>query len=227
MDTLVSSSLSTSNSTPILIQNALLKDVDTYVMDEQSGEILLAGDGNEEKILPIESWGFGKVTDTSGNTTFVRGGNIASPTKNSTLTRPNPSKTLRKIKYFFTRRRPSYAHLSGCELVDVKTWGAKGDGNSDDTAALNRAFTATANMSAVVYVPYGVYVIKDTVTIPIGSRVIGQAWPQLMGTGAKFENINEPRPVVRVGVPGNEGIVEIQWVLFTVRSPTAGAILLE
>ncbi|KAH7147069.1 pectate lyase superfamily protein-domain-containing protein [Dactylonectria estremocensis] len=227
MDTLVSSNLGTDNSTSILIQNALLKDVDTYVINEKSGEVLLPGDGNTEKILPIESWGFGKVTDTGGNTTFVRGGNVAAPKRNSTLTRPGPSKSLRNIEYFFTRRRPSYANLAGCELVDVKTWGAKGDGKSDDTAALSRAFAAAANMSAVVYVPYGVYIIKDTVTIPVGSRVIGQAWPQLMGTGAKFEDINKPRPVVRVGVPGNEGVADIQSLMFTVRGPTAGAVLLE
>ncbi|KAF7552507.1 hypothetical protein G7Z17_g4263 [Cylindrodendrum hubeiense] len=227
MDTLISSSLHTDNSTSMLIQNALLKDVDTFIIDEIRGEVLLPGDGDEEKILPIESWGFGRVTDTGGNTTFVNGGNIAAPKRNSTLTRPGPSKTLRNIEYFFTRRRPSYANLGGCELVDVKSWGAKGDGKSDDTAALNRAFKAAANMSAVVYVPYGVYIIRDTVTIPVGSRVIGQTWPQFMGAGAKFEDINKPKPVVRVGVSGNKGVAEIQSLMFTVRGPTAGAILLE
>ncbi|KAM5347264.1 hypothetical protein ACJ41O_010269 [Fusarium nematophilum] len=227
MDTFISASLGTGNSTSMLIQNALLRDVDTFVLDRNGSKVLLPGDGNEEKTLPIESWGFGRVTDAKGNTTFVSGGNIEAPKRNSTLTRPGPSKTLRNIEYFFTRRRPSYANLGGCELVDVKSWGAKGDGKSDDTAALNYAFEAAANMSAVVYVPYGVYVIKDTVTIPVGSRVIGQTWPQLMGTGAKFEDINKPRPVVRVGVPGNEGVAEIQSLMFTVRGPTAGAILLE
>ncbi|KAM0420326.1 hypothetical protein ACHAPT_011868 [Fusarium lateritium] len=226
MDTFISSTLS-NNSTSLIVQNALMNDVDVFVMDTGSGKVLLAGDGDAEEILPIKSWGFGRVTDTSGNTTFVNGGEVAAPNRTSVLTRPGLSSSIRDMEYYFTRQNPRYVNLGGYDLVDVKAWGAKGDGKTDDTVALNRAFEAAADMSAVVYIPHGIYVIKDTVTIPVGSRVIGQTWPQLMGTGAKFEDITKPRPVIRVGVPGNEGVAEIQSVMFTVRGPTAGAILVE
>ncbi|OOQ86762.1 hypothetical protein PEBR_19895 [Penicillium brasilianum] len=78
---------------------------------------------------------------------------------------------------FFTRRRPQYYDLSGGEVFDVKAYGAKGDGVIDDTAALNSVLAFAANISVTVHIPYGVYVVKDTVHIPLGSRIIGQAWP--------------------------------------------------
>ncbi|KAJ4177604.1 hypothetical protein NW755_013758 [Fusarium falciforme] len=209
MDAFITSTLSFESSTSIMIQNALMNDVDAFVTEAESGKVLLAGDGDAEEIVPIKSWGFGRVTDTSGNTTFVSGGEIAAPNRVSMLTRPGLSSSIRDTEYYFTRQRPRFVNLGGCDLLDVKAWGAKGDGKIDDTVALNRAFEAAADMSAIVYIPYGVYVIKDTVTIPVGSRVIGQAWPQLMGTGAKFEDISKPRPVIRVGVPGNQGVAEI------------------
>lgn len=36
-----------------------------------------------------------------------------------------------------------------------------------------------------------------------------------------------PRPLVRVGNPGDQGGVEIQDLLFTTKGPTAGAVLVE
>ena len=227
MDSLISTSVVADNSTTLLVQNALLNDVDNYIIDEHQQKVLLAGDGDEERIDSIESWGFGRAIDSKGATSLSQGGSVEAPARNESLTIPGLSPTLRKTEYYFTRSRPRYGDLSGCELVDVRAWGAKGDGQSDDTAILNYIFSAAANMSAVVYIPYGVYLVKDTVTIPVGSRVIGQAWPQLMGTGEKFEDLSHPRPVVRVGVPGNQGVAEIQSILFTVRGPTAGAVLLE
>jgi hypothetical protein len=51
--------------------------------------------------------------------------------------------------------------------------------------------------------------------------------PQIMGTGSKFQNELEPRAVVKVGEPGDIGVVEIQDMLFTVSGKTAGAVLME
>lgn len=227
MDAFISSSVLADNSTSLLVQNALLNDVDIYIVDESRHEALLAGDGNEERIGSIESWGFGRVVDSKGNPSLTQGGSIEAPERDPSMTTPGLSPSLRKTEYYFRRSRPRYADLGGCDFVDVRAWGAKGDGQSDDTAILNYIFSAAANMSAVVFIPHGVYIIKDTVTIPVGSRVIGQAWPQMMGVGPKFEDTYHPRPVFRVGVPGNQGVVEIQSLLFTTRGPTAGAVLLE
>lgn len=59
--------------------------------------------------------------------------------------------------------------------MNVKALGAKGDGKTDDTAVLNSILDGDANTSSIASFPYGVYIIKDTLRIPMGSRIIGQA----------------------------------------------------
>ncbi len=50
---------------------------------------------------------------------------------------------------------------------DVKTYGAVGDGSTDDTAAIQAAITAatTANKSAKVVFPPGIYGVSSTITV--------------------------------------------------------------
>lgn len=48
-----------------------------------------------------------------------------------------------------------------------------------------------------------------------------------MAVGDKFKNKDDPRVLIRVGEPGQEGIVEISDVLITGKGPLAGAIYME
>ncbi|KAH1527330.1 hypothetical protein KXX18_001470 [Aspergillus fumigatus] len=125
----------------------------------------------------------------------------------------------------FTRRRPQYADIGHSQVFDVTSHGAKGDGVTDDTINLNSVFTVAVNLSSIVYIPHGVYKVTDTLKIPKGSRIIGQAWSQIMATGPKFQDADDPHVAVQVGHEGDIGIVEIQDLLFTVSGPTAGAVL--
>jgi hypothetical protein len=128
---------------------------------------------------------------------------------------------------FFTRRRPQYTNIGLTQIFDVTQYGAVGDGQTDNTAVFNSILAIAVNMSSVVYIPFGVYKITDTVQIPVGSRIIGQVWSQIMATGPKFETESNPRVAVQVGQVGDVGVVEIQNLMFTVSGPTAGAILVE
>lgn len=188
-------------------------------MDSVKNQVLLPG-GNE---VLKDSWGFGMVNNATGVGSFVNGQDI--PVMNRT------EKMLGSQAYvkpnLFTRRRPQYEDLSTADVVNVKLFGAKGDGSSDDTVVLNWILEYAANLSSVVYFPYGVYMIRDTLKVPVGSRVMGQAWPQIVATGSKFEDINNPYVAVKVGNPGDVGIIEIQDMMFTVSGPTAGAVLVE
>lgn len=167
---------------------------------------------------------FGMVNDPQG-ARFVSGINLLASNRSSSLVgnsiynigQPN----------FFTRRRPKYDDLGNSQVLDVKALGAKGDGKTDDTTVLNSILARGANMSSIVFFPYGVYVIKDTLKIPRNSRILGQAWSQIMATGSRFEDAQNPRVAVKVGNDGDVGIVEIQDLLFTVSGPTAGAVLVE
>ena len=48
-----------------------------------------------------------------------------------------------------------------------------------------------------------------------------------MATGSNFEDVSNPRAVVKVGTSGNSGIVEISDMIITVSGSTAGAVLME
>lgn len=206
------------NSTSFLIQNTAFKNVSTAVIEDTLGKTLLAGGS----VVNVDSWGFGRITDEQGSR-FVNGDNIPVMNRTASLVGKNGYNK----PNFFTRSRPSYMDLGGAQLWDVKGLGAKGDGVTDDTAVLNFAFAAVANMSGIVWVPYGVYKVTDTLKIPTGSRIIGQAWAQIMGSGPRFADANNPRVMVQVGDKGDTGIIEIQDLMFTVSGATAGAVLVE
>ncbi|KAH2000894.1 hypothetical protein KXV97_007434, partial [Aspergillus fumigatus] len=213
-------SLYNENSTSFLIQNVGFFNVETAIQDSAKGQVLLAG-GNE---VLKDAWGFGMTVDNSTSAArFINGQDI--PVMNRTDALIGTNAYVKPNLY--TRRRPRYDSLRAGEVVNVKTLGAKGDGKTDDTVVLNNILSQAANLSSVVYFPFGVYVIKDTLRVPVGSRIIGQAWSQIMATGPKFEDMKNPHVAVQVGQPGDTGIVEIQDMMFTVSGATAGAILVE
>ncbi|KAL4756197.1 pectin lyase-like protein [Aspergillus foveolatus] len=213
------SSLYAENSTALLVQNTGFFNVKDAIVDDVLSQTLVAG-GDE---VFIDNWGFGMLSTESGVSNFANGINIPSMNRTSSLlaetgyVKPN----------FFTRRRPKYHDIGESQIMDVKVLGAKGDGVTDDGPVLNAILQNAANLSSIVYFPFGVYVVKDTLRIPVGSRLIGQAWSQIMAKGSKFENELEPRVMVKVGEAGDVGIVEIQDMLFTVSGATAGAVLVE
>lgn len=59
------------------------------------------------------------------------------------------------------------------------------------------------------------YVVSDTLRIPPGTQLVGEAWSVIAGRGANFQNATNPRPVVQVGTPGSVGTIEITDVVFT------------
>ncbi|CAK7221307.1 hypothetical protein SBRCBS47491_004483 [Sporothrix bragantina] len=221
----VETSLFADNSTSFFIQNSKFTNVSTIVHESQTNKVLYAGSSSPTAVITVPGWGFGRVTDASGNTNFYNGGTIPTPTRPTGLM--TSGLAVGPQGFYFTRRRPSYADLGNSQLVDVKAWGAKGDGVTDDTAVLNFILSAAANISAVVYIPSGIYVITETLNVPVGSRIIGQAWPQIMASGTAFSDAQNPHVAVQVGFPGSVGAVEIQCIMFTVRGATAGAVLME
>ncbi|KAK7414980.1 hypothetical protein QQX98_006213 [Neonectria punicea] len=143
----------------------------------------------------------------------------------------NRSKALLGAQYdqlqpnLFTRRRPKYYDEPQSNIMNVKALGAKGDGVTDDTIVLNSILAGAANTLTIVYFPYGVYIVTDTLRAPIGSRIIGQVWSQIMGKGSKFQDELKPQPVVQVARRGDVGIIEIQDMMFTnAKEATQGSV---
>ena len=55
---------------------------------------------------------------------------------------------------------PELNWVPGSDWLNVKSFGAKGDGTTDDTAALQKAFDAVQD-GTVIYFPPGVYPVSS------------------------------------------------------------------
>ncbi len=71
---------------------------------------------------------------------------------------------------------------AGSEMLDVRKLGATGDGKTDDTLALQRAFDAAVASGGGVFVPPGVYLTKELHVRP-GIAVVGIAAWNYSGPG--------------------------------------------
>jgi hypothetical protein len=212
-------SLFSENSTAFLLQNGLFVNVTTAVLDNVKDMTLLEGGA----ITTIDSWGFGLLATSSSNSSFVDGQMIPAMNRSNELTGPDAFYK----SNFYERRRPTYSDIGMSQVINVKEWGAAGDGKTDDTAVLNSILDRAANMASIVFFPFGIYMISNTLNVPVGSRIIGQTWAQIMVNGPNFQDEKAPRVAVRIGNPGDVGIIEIQSMMFTVSGATAGAVLME
>jgi hypothetical protein len=110
----------------LVINNAKLNNVPTAV-GVANGSVVLAGG-----TTTIQSWGQGNVfSGTDGSGRFVQS-NIVNANK--------PSVLLDESGNVFGKGHPQYGAYAVSQFVSVKDNGAKGDGRTDDTAALKAVF---------------------------------------------------------------------------------------
>ncbi|KIO31553.1 glycoside hydrolase family 55 protein [Tulasnella calospora MUT 4182] len=145
---------------------------------------------------------------------------------------PNkPSQLLDSSGRIYQRGRTDYADYAADQFASVRDAGAKGDGVTDDTKAI-QAFIKKYAACKILYFDAGTYMVTDTIEIPSGSIVVGEVWTTMVvcldeGAGAKFANESKPRPVVQVGKAGDKAGAEISDMVFSARSGSAGAIVVE
>ncbi|GAO17591.1 hypothetical protein UVI_02050750 [Ustilaginoidea virens] len=127
---------------------------------------------------------------------------------------------------YFYRSRPQYENLDTGSVVSVKDYGAKGDGVADDTAAVQSALSAGTTKN-LIYFPAGSYIITKTLFVPPHFRITGEVWSQIVASGSFFTDMKNPRPMVKVGDPGDSGTVEISDMLFTSIGALPGLVMME
>lgn len=102
------------------------------------------------------------------------------------------------------------------DYVNVKDYGAKGDGKTDDTAAIQNAVNAVKNSpnKNTVYIPQGNYLITDTISVYSGMVITGNGAESILTAKAKLSKtymlegicVNDVR-IEKIGasseIPGN------------------------
>jgi hypothetical protein len=156
--------------TGITIDNVEFERVDRAVADISGATILGA-------LGKISHWTIGPVY--SPNRDFSLG-------KNLTRTYGRQPGLIDSDGAFFEKAKPQYETRSVEDFVHVKDYGAKGDGKTDDTKAFQRGLWAS--QGKVLFVDAGSYILTGTVTVPIGSKIVGEAWPQLVASGSYFQD---------------------------------------
>ena len=143
---------------------------------------------------------------------------------------PVPTTLLLGNKYY-EQSKPQYEKTPVESFLSARSQGARGDGQTDDTAALNALFQAASDgydSGVVAFVDAGYYKVTDTIFIPPNTRIVGEALSSIiMGAGSKFSNIDSPYPVVQVGKAGDEGRIEWSDMIVSTQGATAGAVLIE
>ncbi|KAK3346044.1 glycoside hydrolase family 55 protein [Lasiosphaeria hispida] len=128
---------------------------------------------------------------------------------------------------------PNYADLPASAFLNVKDPAQNGgrtvhgDGAHDEAAALNAILALAAQQARIAYFPFGKYRVDATLLVPPGSRLVGEAWATVTGSGAFFRDARNPQPVVMVGRPGDVGVAQIQDMRFTVSEVLPGAVLVQ
>lgn len=142
------------------------------------------------------------------------------------LTAPTLPASLMNGNAVFERSKPQYENEPVSSFVSVKSAGAKGDGVTDDTAAIQSIFDK-ATTDQIIYFDHGAYIVTNTVRVPSNIRITGEIWPLIMARGNAFADPNNPKPVFQVGQPGDSGSVEITDLIFETMGPLPGAIMME
>lgn len=164
---------------------------------------------------------------TSGSKTFIQG-DTTPPYK--------PPSLLDSAGRIVGKSHPQYADYATSQFISVKSKGATGDGHTDDTAAIRNVINEvccilffSCNLintffqyagCKIIFFDAGTYYVTDTITIPAGTQIVGEAWSVIMAGGSAFSDQNNPRPVIRAGAADREGVLEISDMLFTTVGPS-------
>jgi glucan 1,3-beta-glucosidase len=195
----------------LIIDNVDMSSVPVAVKNGGTSATILAGN------TKIASWVQGRAY-TGGNGEAVQA--TQTPIE-------KPKALLDSNGNVVTKSKPQYNSVSASSFVSVKSKGAKGDGKTDDTAAIQAVFNGIQE-GQIVYFDHGAYVMTDTVKVPKNIKIVGEIWPLIMAGGDKnFKDQANPKPVWQVGEAGDVGNVEIQDLIFETLGPQPGAILME
>ncbi|KAF2086268.1 glycoside hydrolase family 55 protein [Saccharata proteae CBS 121410] len=196
----------------LILENVQINNVMNIVQGPDG--VKLAG---THGTMTVAAWGEGHTyTGTSGPVNFE------GPIKANA----RPSSLLTGAK-FYERSKPQYTNLDSSQVYSARQFGAKGDGRTDDTMALQTAINSAACNKRLLFVDAGTYRVTNTIYLPPGLKMTGETYPVIMSSGAVFADMNKPAPVVQVGKPGTTGSIEWSDMIVSTQGAQAGAVLIQ
>ena len=98
----------------------------------------------------------------------------------------------------------SLGPVPASEWIDVREFGTKGDGRTDDAPALQRAIDEAAKSHRDVFIPRGTFVVGATLRLPSHTHIRGSGLTSVLRLrdGANIDMIQNANPA-----EGNEGII--------------------
>ena len=191
------------------------------VMSDDENKVTVKLDDNASAVIGSvsDTWVLGQ-TYKSNNPTPGRGGDLQT----------QRAKVLLQNAKFFTKTQPTFEEYSVDQVLNVKSVSGLpvyGDGETDDTANINAILKKYAGCK-VIYFPAGTYIVTNTVRIPPGSRIHGDAYGSVISaTGGSFYNPNSPTNAVQIGDEGDVGVAQVVDMMFSVADVLQGCKILE
>ncbi len=105
---------------------------------------------------------------------------------------------------------------SDAGVLNVRDFGARGDGVTDDTAAIQAALNAYPNGQRIIYLPNGTYLVSGTLTWPAGTPGSGNEYKNTILQG---QSQNGAVLKLRDGAPGFTDPNNPRTVIFTGPAP--------
>jgi len=150
---------------------------------------------------------------------YTSGGSVLDPAANGKvpLTRPDAPLPRRARPTFDTDPTPP---------VSATTFGAVGDGRTDCTQALRAALASAP--AATVFLPYGNYLVSDTLTLPPGGALVGELGSVLLANGSApaFSDASAPRALLLVPA-ASTGVRLVDLLLSSAGADAPGLIFLD
>ena len=194
----------------LIVENVVLSNVPIAIQSNNS--TVLSGTTGT---TTIAAWGEGHEYTPTGPKSFQ-----GTFTPNS-----RPASLLSGTNYY-VRSKPQYNTLPASSFYSARSAGAKGDGVTDDTLALQNCINRATSLGQLVFFDAGTYKVTSTLLIPAGAKLVGEGYSVIMSSGSFF-NSATPQPVVRVGTPGSTGQVEWSDMIVATQGAQAGAVLIE
>ena len=153
----------------IVLDNVASSGVGAFLQND-AGKIILGS-------APAGVWATGMRYD-GGKGSDQTGPVVDIPTKDPSLTSSGGK--------LFVRSRPQYEGLGSGSFLVATDAGIANDGTGDQSTKINAFLITAASSGMIAYFPAGIYLIQDTIIIPLGSRIQGSSWSQVRYSNSYF-----------------------------------------